>query len=238
MKRLRVFLFRNELATGSRRLLAVLTAGFLALAPFRSATAQPAENRSPAPEPIPAAGGDSPLEDPHWLDPELPSTPKRPAVTKSQEKDARLPDSPPPRNPTRSTVVRSQGEDELLPDSPPPRNPKRSAVARSQDIDAEPPADESCADEDGDACQDCGRCPRRPWGPGSCWQPFANRVEARGEWLFWWGKGNFVPPLVTSGPTTQTQSQAGVLGAPGTQILLGNSEMSSRRSSIQKERFP
>jgi hypothetical protein len=51
----------------------------------------------------------------------------------------------------------------------------------------------------------------------------ANRLEVRGEWLLWWGKENCVPPLVTTGPSTQTQTQAGVLGAPGTSILFGDS---------------
>lgn len=54
-----------------------------------------------------------------------------------------------------------------------------------------------------------------------CWEPIAGRVEARIEWLLWFGKGDRVPPLVTTGPGTP-RDQAGVLGAAGTTVLFGD----------------
>lgn len=47
------------------------------------------------------------------------------------------------------------------------------------------------------------------------------RVWATGEVLLWWVNGQDTPPLVTTGPSTQPISQAGVLGAPGTSVLYG-----------------
>jgi hypothetical protein len=48
-------------------------------------------------------------------------------------------------------------------------------------------------------------------------------VEA--EYLLWWMKGASVPPLVTSSPAGTPLSQAGVLGAPGTSVLFGGSDV-------------
>ena len=95
----------------------------------------------------------------------------------------------------------------------------------------EPPADGPYAEEDDGACEECPPYPNRCCEPACCWQPLANRLEARGEWLLWWGKGNSVPALVTSGPSTQTQTQAGILGAPGTVVLFGDSDLNDAARS-------
>ena len=240
MKRLRVFLFGNWLVADIRRPLVLLVTGFIVLAWLRSATAQPAENRTLMPEPMTASGGESTLEDPHWLEPELPGNHKRTTVTKSQDEDTQSPDSQPPQKPRRTAVARSHEEDAQSPDSQPPRKPKRmtvamsheedaqspdsqpprkhkrTVVATSQEVDVDPPSDGPYDEEDDDTCRDRERCPCRPWGPGCCWQPFANRLEARGEWLYWWGKGNYVPPLVTTGPSTPASGLPGALGSTGT----------------------
>jgi hypothetical protein len=51
------------------------------------------------------------------------------------------------------------------------------------------------------------------------------RVWAEVEYLLWWMKGDRLPPLVTSSPAGTPQSQAGVLGAPGTAVLFGGSSV-------------
>lgn len=45
------------------------------------------------------------------------------------------------------------------------------------------------------------------------------RVWASGEYLLWWTKSQPLPPLLTTSPP----ASAGILGAPGTTILFGNS---------------
>jgi hypothetical protein len=209
MKRLHVFPFGGELAAGGRRPLLLFVAGLLALSWSALATAVWAENRSIVPEPVAAPEGTPETDSPHWIDPKLPTSHKRTAVATSQEEDAELSE----------------------PDPGPPRNHKRPAVARPQAVDEDPTADESYADEDDDACESRGRCADRCWAPGLCWQAFANRLEARGEWLLWWGKGEHVPALVTSGPSAPTSGQPGAIGSTGTVILFGNSELNDTARS-------
>jgi hypothetical protein len=43
--------------------------------------------------------------------------------------------------------------------------------------------------------------------------------------LLWWLNGNHLPPLVTTSPQGTPQGQAGVLGAPGTAVLFGGSDV-------------
>lgn len=63
----------------------------------------------------------------------------------------------------------------------------------------------------------CDECPTLCYpvcGPGG-------RVWASAEYLLWWFEGSHVPPLVTTSPA----ASSGVLGAPGTTILLGSSSL-------------
>jgi hypothetical protein len=122
-----------------------------------------------------------------------------------------------------------------LPDDPEPlnQNPARPAPPASHRAAPSPVAaahDQAMEPDDGayDVCPPnrCETC--RPW---LCRQPFANRLEVRAEWLLWWGKGNAVPPLVTTGPTSQSPAEAGVPGAPGTAILFGNSDLNDASRS-------
>jgi hypothetical protein len=46
------------------------------------------------------------------------------------------------------------------------------------------------------------------------------RIWARAEYLLWWIRGNNLPPLVTTSPSTSL----GVLGAPGTTVLIGGDQ--------------
>lgn len=47
------------------------------------------------------------------------------------------------------------------------------------------------------------------------------------DYLGFWVKGNHVPPLVTTSPIGTPQSQAGVLGQPGTSILFGDQRLNT-----------
>jgi Putative beta barrel porin-7 (BBP7) len=92
----------------------------------------------------------------------------------------------------------------------------------------------------GDPCVcDEGNCSTSCDGPaccwGFCWERLANLPLFRGgcfeqppycmwfdaEYLYLWTKGDNLPPLVTTSPAGTVRSQAGVLGAPGTTVLLG-----------------
>jgi hypothetical protein len=66
-------------------------------------------------------------------------------------------------------------------------------------------------------CADCpaAECP----GEAPCGPP--GRFWVNAEYLLWWTKGFSIPPLVTTGPTTS----AGILGRPGTIVLLGDSKV-------------
>lgn len=63
----------------------------------------------------------------------------------------------------------------------------------------------------------CSDCCEPPCGP-------PGRVWFQAESLFWWINGSNAPPLVTTSPAGTSQAQAGVLGAPGTQVLFGNTD--------------
>lgn len=53
-----------------------------------------------------------------------------------------------------------------------------------------------------------------PYPPGQVW--------GSAEFLLWWTKGSFVPPLVTTSPPGTPLGDAGVLGKPGTSVLFGD----------------
>ena len=53
-----------------------------------------------------------------------------------------------------------------------------------------------------------------------------DRFWVRGEFLGWWTKGFATPPLLTTSPTGTAPTQAGVLGAAGTSVLLGGKDLS------------
>ncbi len=116
-----------------------------------------------------------------------------------------------------------------LPDDPEPLTPNSPRVPPPPASPPPKPAPVPAANDSPPAPDD-GSCESCPPDRGECCWPWfswavANRVEARAEWLLWWGKGNSVPPLVTTGPASQTQAEAGVFGAPGTTVLFGNSDL-------------
>jgi hypothetical protein len=50
----------------------------------------------------------------------------------------------------------------------------------------------------------------------------AGKLWVTGEYLLWWLRGDRLPPLVTTSPSGTPVTAAGVLGAPGTQVLFGD----------------
>src|SRR5581483_9994884 len=62
---------------------------------------------------------------------------------------------------------------------------------------------------------------------GDFFQAPGTRFYVRGEYLFWWTRGFYLPQLVTTGPATVPEDQRGVIGAPGTQLLFGNTNTPS-----------
>lgn len=86
----------------------------------------------------------------------------------------------------------------------------------------------------------CGPGPSGGWYDDECF-PYANgceytgdplglrwlgyamhdRVWVRADYLMWWTRSNGYPALLTTGPADSAQNQAGVLGNPDTEILVG-----------------
>jgi hypothetical protein len=64
---------------------------------------------------------------------------------------------------------------------------------------------------------------RRPAANGPCDQ--SGRFWVTGEYLYWHADGFNVPPLITTSPPGTPQSSAGVLGAPGTAVVLGGERL-------------
>ncbi len=67
------------------------------------------------------------------------------------------------------------------------------------------------------------------YGTMSGWDLYAGSIYAntspvwvQAEGLVWWLKGNRLPALVTTSPNGTPRAQAGVLGAPGTNVLFGD----------------
>ncbi len=56
-------------------------------------------------------------------------------------------------------------------------------------------------------------------------QGISDRLWIRGEYLYWTTDGMDTPPLVTTSPSGTAQTQAGVLGEPGTGVLFGGGEL-------------
>jgi hypothetical protein len=90
-----------------------------------------------------------------------------------------------------------------------------------------PDADGSC---DGECCGECGHgrhcghCGCCGGGPcGYLWNEVHShkRFYGRAEYIYWKGKGNPLPALVTTAPVGTPQEFAGVLGEPETTVLYG-----------------
>jgi hypothetical protein len=55
--------------------------------------------------------------------------------------------------------------------------------------------------------------------------PGGDRAWVEADFLLWWMKGAFLPPLVTTSPSGTPINQAGVIGSPGTAVIFGNSKV-------------
>lgn len=58
--------------------------------------------------------------------------------------------------------------------------------------------------------------------------PWPNRWFVRTEFLAMWAKGNRIPPLLTTSPSDTPAEDAGVLGEPGTEILVGDERLKDK----------
>jgi hypothetical protein len=88
--------------------------------------------------------------------------------------------------------------------------------------------DETCAP--GSPCDNANDvgCACDPVCPPSCVTfSFLQRAWVRADGLLWWTNGGNIPPLLTTSPVGTLQAQAGVLGQPGTVVLLGNQELNN-----------
>jgi hypothetical protein len=76
----------------------------------------------------------------------------------------------------------------------------------------------ACGDPTCDSC-DIGSV----WVDDSCHQPLGDCYWVRGEYLLWWMNSGDAPPLVTTSLAGTDPDVAGVLGQPGTTVILGDS---------------
>ena len=77
---------------------------------------------------------------------------------------------------------------------------------------------DSCSSGCGQAsCSSCAACP--------CGLP--GRFWLRADYLIWWTRGMDTPALVTTGDSSVSRTNAGVLGIPGTQTIFGDEELFS-----------
>jgi hypothetical protein len=68
--------------------------------------------------------------------------------------------------------------------------------------------------------------PALPSVPGAaCPCGPVGRIYGRAEFLWWWTTGMDLPELVTTSPLGTPQNSAGILGQPGTSVLLGQEEV-------------
>jgi hypothetical protein len=78
----------------------------------------------------------------------------------------------------------------------------------------------SCGNENDVGCA-CDTICRPSCGTINLFQ----HVWVRADGLLWWTNGGKIPPLLTTSPIGTLPQQAGVLGQPGTTVLLGNQEL-------------
>jgi hypothetical protein len=63
---------------------------------------------------------------------------------------------------------------------------------------------------------------------------FGGRFWGRSDYLMWWTRGNYLPPLVTTSPDGTLPQDSGILGRPGTSVAFGDSQtMTAGRSGIR-----
>ena len=237
----RVFPLKEKRTAFSPPAVVVWLVGLLALGPLPSATAQQTANRFLVPEPI-AVPQDEPADDPPADDPD-PADSGPVSAASRQEEEATVPDPEPRRERESGQPAAAAPPEEEPPDSDPepPQDCKRLPAVSPQEDEAplerpgparrrQPRAMPACSDADDD-CVACPGCAAPCWGPGPWWRSMPDRLEARGEWMFCWGKGNYVPALLSTGPATLTQDQAGAFGAAGTVILFGASDQNVAASN-------
>jgi hypothetical protein len=126
-------------------------------------------------------------------------------------------DAPPLFGPVNGNTVSRRLVPQPIETTPAPKSSAPAPISRPGDLDTcdEPMVGAGCIVEDG-----CG------WfcGCANCIQPPPSRIWFSAEYLAWWTKGQNLPPLLTTGPAGLNAAgnpMAGVLGAPGTTVIVG-----------------
>jgi hypothetical protein len=119
---------------------------------------------------------------------------------------------------------------------------KSDGTPKKRDVLRPVPQTPTVSGSGADPCCDEGDCTTSCDGPaccwGFCWQRLCNLPLFQGgcfcqphycwwadaEYLHLWTKGDNLPPLVTTSPMGTPRGEAGVLGAPGTTVLLGGND--------------
>jgi hypothetical protein len=102
-------------------------------------------------------------------------------------------------------------------------------------------AQESAGVEAADEVSEVASPSMESWTPTravSDWDLYAGRVYAttspvwvQAEYLLWWLQGNPLPPLLTTSTPGTPRAEAGVLGEPNTQVLLGGDRVDDQARS-------
>jgi Putative beta barrel porin-7 (BBP7) len=66
-----------------------------------------------------------------------------------------------------------------------------------------------------------------PVDGGAANPPLGGAVWVDAEYLLWWMRGQALPPLATASPSGTANTAAGVIGVPGTVVLIGNTEVNN-----------
>jgi hypothetical protein len=94
----------------------------------------------------------------------------------------------------------------------------RSGAQELAVVEESPPAYAPVADT---PFAEIASCAEGPCGrPGQCW--------IRAEALWWWIDPTRLPPLVSTSPAGTAEDDAGVLGTPGTSIVIGNENVNDQ----------
>jgi hypothetical protein len=185
----------------------------------------PAERWLQSDPPHPSAGGQTPHAEPtsaQW--PESNTDSRNSTSAEKRTRDAPNPPADVESRPTEHACTVSASEDQ----------PVNQDAADAASADAAW-ADGRLADNglEGDGNFQGGRpCFPRYYSywPGG-WGSFSGHLEARADYLLWWGKGDHVPALATTSPVGTPRGQAGVLGQSTASILFGDDDLNERARS-------
>lgn len=156
-------------------------------------------------------GGDETQREPSHLSPFIPVTQESYATSGLLKQEQSDP-----------TPVRQSKFEQIRPSAVPTYQPVRAQSKLPERVSVEPiPGTDSTAPVSAPTVgsSDSFTDAFRPCAPASCFW-------VRGEYLLWWTKGSYVPPLITTG-VAGTSALPGVLGQPDTTVLFGGSRINN-----------